>query len=324
MKIIFVTYANKFKLYSLCNTTSNSWMSCCRRPPPSLSPRPDKFLSSTLVLRERESRYQQRERESRYVHASSPCPYKMRVQHTHTHTHTHTLSLSLSLSLYFAFSLTHTYYTQSARRSACAPGGRRPSGRKHFDGAATQLLRESSYLSNSTFATFALVPTLMSIGVKLLGFMPGLHFFKIVCANWFWYVWQECFFNVTWPIHTCYMTVTHLYAWHDSSICLTWILHACDMTRLCAQKTTRRPHKHGSEAHATNPQSFSAFLSRPLWKFAHAYSGTLGRGVHGMSLRAVEPLWADCCENLHMHTLGLQQGGFMLLLWILKTSPFPY
>jgi len=37
---------------------------------------------------------------------------------------------------------------------------------------------------------------------------------------------------VTWLIHMCDMTHSHL--WHDSFTCVTWLIHMCDVTHSCA------------------------------------------------------------------------------------------
>ena len=103
----------------------------------------------------------------------------MRVQHTHTHT----LSLSLSLSLSISLSLSRIHTIRKAHVEARAP---RVGGALVVENilmVQPPNYWESSYLSNSTFVTFALVPTLMSIGVNLLGFTLGLYFFRIVCGN---------------------------------------------------------------------------------------------------------------------------------------------
>jgi len=41
-------------------------------------------------------------------------------------------------------------------------------------------------------------------------------------------VWHDSFTCVTWLIHMCDMTHSHV--WHDSFTCVTWLIHMCDMT----------------------------------------------------------------------------------------------
>jgi len=49
-----------------------------------------------------------------------------------------------------------------------------------------------------------------------------------VCAMTRSHVWHDTIIYVTWHIHMCDMT--HSYVWHDSFMCVPWLIHMCDMT----------------------------------------------------------------------------------------------
>jgi len=58
---------------------------------------------------------------------------------------------------------------------------------------------------------------------------------SFICVTWLIHmcdmthshVWHDSFTYVTWPIRMC--GTTHSYVWHDSSICVTWLIHMCDV-----------------------------------------------------------------------------------------------